>query len=155
MSQPPTDGTPAATEALSAVVDEPFEDLVPFVQLEHELAGFETVALTRLDRMVEGALGASVPRVAVLVMCHAEVARDALAVDPRLAGLLPCTTVIYETTADEHVHLYHLSATKAMRDLGCPPPGTADAVEELIALTGEHMTRVWDNVTANVDLVEG
>jgi len=131
---------------MHATLDVPFEDAVLEVQLEHELAGFETVQKTRLDRMVEGVLEEEAPKTALLVVCHAKVARDALAIDPTLAGLLPCTTVVYEPEDDDRVHVHHVSATKAIRDLGCAPEGCRAEVEALVELTGEYMERVWANV---------
>lgn len=141
---PETDGSrsPTATEALHTTLECSFEDAVDRVQLEHELAGFESVATTRLDRLVEGVLGEEVTRTALVVVCHAEVARDAVEIDPALGGLLPCTTAVYET--DEAVHVHHISATKAMRDLGCAED--EDAIEALVDLTGERMATVWENI---------
>lgn len=139
-----------AREAMHLTVDMPFEEAVAAVQLEHELADFETVKVTRLDQMIEGMLGDTVPRTALLVVCHPEVARDALAIDPTLAGLLPCTTVVYETEDDDLVHVYHVSATKAIRDLGAAPPGTEAAIDALVELTGERMRTVWENIEAHV-----
>ena len=132
---------PAISDALHTTLDMSFEDAIPYVQVEHELAGFETVTLTRLDRMVRGALDEEIPRTALLIVCHAEVARDVLAINPSLAGLLPCTTVIYEIPGDDAIHVHHISAGKAIRDLGSVPD-TNDA-EALVDLTGELMTEVW------------
>lgn len=144
----PGDGqaTPTVEEALHTTLDMDFEDAVPFVQLEHELADFETVKVTRLDQMIEGMLGAEVERTALLVMCHPEIAHDALTIDQTLAGMLPCTTVVYETAEDEDIHVYHLSATKAIRDLGCGPGDCGEDVEALVEKTGELMTTVWENI---------
>ncbi|MFC7072998.1 DUF302 domain-containing protein [Halovenus rubra] len=147
--------TPTAEEALHTTLDMPFEDAVPFVQLEHELADFETVKVTRLDRMIEGMLGEEVSRTALLVVCHPKIARDALELDHRLGGLLPCTTVVYEKSDDEKVHVHHFSATKAIRDLGCCPEEQGKAVDELIEYTGERMTEVWDNIEANANVATG
>jgi uncharacterized protein (DUF302 family) len=122
----------------------PFEDAVPHVQLEHELAGFETVAVSRLDRMIEGVLEETVPRTALLVVCHAEIAKQALDIDPTLAAMLPCVTGVYEDD-DGTVHVHHLSTTKAIRDLGAAP-GEPAAVQALVEMTGELMTAVWENV---------
>ncbi len=134
-------------------LEAPFEDVVPFVQLEHELADFETVKVTRLDEMIAGMLGEDVERTALLVVCHPEIARDALAIDPSLGGMLPCTTVVYERADDDLVHVHHFSATKAIRDLGCAP-GDCDAeVEALIELTGERMRAVWTNIETHADSV--
>jgi uncharacterized protein (DUF302 family) len=141
--------TPTAEEAMHTTLDMPFEDAVPFVQLEHELADFETVKVTRLDRMIEGMLGEEVERTALLVVCHPKIARDALEIDHELAGMLPCTTVVYEKDSDDRVHVHHFSATKAIRDLGCCPEDRGEAVEELIAFTGERMTEVWENIEAH------
>lgn len=139
--------TPTVEEALHTTLEMDFEDAVPFVQLEHELADFETVKVTRLDEMIEGMLGKSVDRTALLVMCHPEIAFDALTIDQTLAGMLPCTTVVYETSDDDdRVHVYHLSATKAIRDLGCAPGDCGEDVEALIDKTGDLMMRVWDNI---------
>lgn len=138
-----------AEEALHLTVDRQFEDVVDEVQLEHELAGFETVAVTRMDELVRGVLGEDPERTAMLVVCHAEIARDALAIDQRLAGMLPCTTVVYED-ADGLVNVYHMSATKAIRDLGCAPEGAENAVEDLVELTGDRMATVWENVRTHV-----
>jgi len=142
MSEQPT---PTAEESMHTTLDMPFEDAVPFVQLEHELADFETVKVTRLDRMIEGMLGESVEQTALIVVCHPEIARDALAIDQQLGGMLPCTTVVYETPDDDLVHVHHLSVTKAIRDLGCAPT-EEEAVEDLIEATGELMTEVWENI---------
>ncbi len=139
----PDEQSSTAQEALHTTLDCSFEDAVDRVQLEHELAGFESVATTRLDRLVEGVLGEEVTRTALVVVCHAEVARDAVELDPALGGLLPCTTAVYERDGEVHVH--HLSATKAMRDLGC---ADGDAMDALVELTGERMQRVWENVEA-------
>ncbi len=139
--------TPTANEALHTTLDVPFEDAVPFVQLEHELADFETVKVTRLDSMIEGMLGEEdVERTALIVVCHPEVARDAIAIDQTLAGMLPCTTVVYETEGDDAVHVHHVSATKAIRDLGCTPGDCDEAIEDLVELTGERMGDVWENI---------
>lgn len=145
--------SPTVEEALYLALDEPFDDVVPYVQLEHEFVGFETVSLTRLDRMIEGVLEERYPATALLVTCHAEVARDALAIDPHLAGLLPCTTVIFEREDDPYVHVYHLSATKAIRDLGVAGTSEPAAVERLVETTGEYMTEVWENIRANATVV--
>lgn len=141
----PAADPPSATveDALHATLELPFEEAVDAVQLEHELAGFESVATTRLDRLVSGALGEEIDRAALVVVCHGEVARDALAIDRALAGLLPCTTAVYERPGEDVVHVHHVSATKAMRDLGA---AEGEAMDDLVALTGEVMTEVWDHV---------
>ena len=141
---------PTVSETLYTTLDGPFEDTVLRVQLEHELGGFETVKVTRLDRLVQGALEEEIPRVALIVVCHAEIARDAVEIDPRLAGMLPCTTIVYEEPGDDAIHVYHVSATKAIRDLGFAPEA-AEAVAELVALTGDRMEDVW----ANIEAIEG
>lgn len=141
--------SPTADEALHLTVDRPFEDVVDEVQLEHELGGFETVEVTRLDEMVKGVFGEDVERTALIVVCHAEIARKALSIDQELAGLLPCTTVVYEDTSGS-VHVHHVSATKAIRDLGAAPDDAAEDVAELVDITGERMTRVWENVREHV-----
>ena len=144
--------TPTAEEALHTTLEMPFEDAIPFVQLEHELADFETVKITRLDQMVEGMLGHDdIREIALLMVCHAEVAYDAISIDPTLGGLFPCTTAIYEREGDDLVHVHHVSATKAIRDLGCAPAGCEDELAELIEKTGQHMTRVWDNIEEHAD----
>lgn len=137
---------PTAEEALHTTLEADFEDVIPFVQLEHELADFETVQVTRLDQMIEGMLGDDVERTALLVVCHPEIARDAIGIDQQLAGMLPCTTAIYEREGEDCVHVHHLSTTKAIRDLGCAPGGCEDDVEELVELTGERMSEVWENI---------
>jgi len=141
--------TPTAEEAMHLTLDMPFEDAVPHVQLEHELADFETVKVTRLDQMIEGMLGESVERTALLVICHPEIARDALEIDHRLGGMLPCTTVVYEREDDNLVHVHHFSATKAIRDLGCAPEHSEEALEALVELTGELMDDVWENIESH------
>jgi uncharacterized protein (DUF302 family) len=138
--------TPTAEEAMHTTLDMSFEDAVPFVQLEHELADFETVKVTRLDEMIEGMLGESVERTALLVICHPEIARDALAIDSRLGGMLPCTTVVYEREDDDRVHVHHFSTTKAIRDLGCAPVDSGAAIQDLVDLTGELIDEVWENI---------
>ncbi|SDJ62087.1 Uncharacterized conserved protein, DUF302 family [Halovenus aranensis] len=138
--------TPTAEEALHTTLEMSFEDAVPFVQLEHELADFETVKVTRLDQMIAGMLGEDVSRTALLVVCHPTIARDALQIDQELAGMLPCTTVVYEKAGDDLVHVHHFSATKAIRDLGCCPKERTEDVQELIEFTGERMTEVWENI---------
>lgn len=136
---------PTAEEALHVTLDADFEETVDRVQLEHELAGFESVATTRLDRLVEGVLGEDVDRSALVVVCHAEIARDAVEIDPAITSLLPCTTAVYEQ--DGLVHVHHLSATKAIRDLGCAPDDS-EAVQALVDRTGEYMDEVWQHVEA-------
>jgi uncharacterized protein (DUF302 family) len=138
---------PTADEALHTTLDMPFDDAVPFVQIEHELADFETVQVTRLDRMIEGMLGHDdVERTALIVVCHPEIAFDAIEIDPTLAGMLPCTTIVYEREGDDLVHVHHTSATKAIRDLGCAPADCDGAVDDLVEKTGELMTVVWENI---------
>ena len=138
---------PTADEALHTTLDMPFDDAVPFVQIEHELADFETVRVTRLDEMIEGMLGHDdVERTALIVVCHPEIAFDAIEIDPTLAGMLPCTTIVYEREGDDLVHVHHTSATKAIRDLGCAPADADGAVEDLVEKTGELMTVVWENI---------
>ncbi|MFW6376772.1 MAG: DUF302 domain-containing protein [archaeon] len=140
----PSDSAPTIREALHTTLDVPFEDAVPHVQLEHELAGFETVAVSRVDRMIEGVLKESVPRTALLVVCHADIAKQAIEIDQTLAAMLPCVTGVYEDD-EGTVHVHHLSTTKAIRDLGAAP-GDPAAVEALVEMTGELMTEVWENV---------
>ena len=138
---------PTADEALHTTLDMPFDDAVPFVQIEHELADFETVQVTRFDQMIEGMLGHDdVERTALIVVCHPEIAFDAIEIDPTLAGMLPCTTIVYEREGDDLVHVHHTSATKAIRDLGCAPADADGAVEDLVEKTGELMTVVWENI---------
>ena len=141
---------PTVEEALCTTLDLPFEDAVAHVQLEHEYQGFETVALTRLDHFVEVVLEEAIRQTALIVVCHAEIAKDALEIDPRLAGLLPCTTVVYEND-DGEVVAYHASTTKAIRDLGCAPDGCEPAVEALVEMTAEVMTAVWENVERHAE----
>lgn len=143
---------PTAEEALHCTFDADFEDVVPYVQLEHELADFETVKVTRLDEMIEGMLGEEVERTALLVICHPEIARDALAISPRLAGMLPCTTVVYERPDDDRVHVHHVSATKAIRDLGFSTD--EEAVDALVERTGRLMGTVWENIHVHADAIE-
>lgn len=138
------EAAPAVREALHTTLDVPFEDAVPHVQLEHELAGFETVAVSRLDRMIEGVLEEDVPRTALLVVCHAEIAKQTLDIDPTLVAMLPCVTGVYEDD-DGTVHVHHLSTTKAIRDLGAAP-GEPAALQALVEMTGDLMTEVWENV---------
>jgi len=142
------EASPTAREALHCTIDADFEDAVLEVQLEHELAGFETVSVSRLDEMIEGMLEESVTRTALLVVCHPVIARDALAIDPRLAGLLPCTTAVYERAdpTDDRVHVHHVSATKAIRDLGVAPSEAEGDVEALVERTGEYVATVWENL---------
>ncbi|MFP4590182.1 MAG: DUF302 domain-containing protein [Halobacteriales archaeon] len=141
--------SPTAMEALHLRLAAPFEDAVAFVQLEHELAGFETISLTRVDRLVAEVLDDEVVPLAMLVVCHAELARDALEIDPRVAALLPCTTVVYDPPDDDYVHVHHLSATKAIRDLRVAPSDRGAAVERLVEATGERMAAVWATLEAS------
>ncbi|ERG89679.1 MAG: hypothetical protein J07HX5_01851 [halophilic archaeon J07HX5] len=141
---------PTAEEAMHTTLEMSFEDAVPFVQLEHELADFETVTVSRLDQMIEGMLGETVEQTALIVVCHPEIARDALAIDHQLGGMLPCTTVVYERpNADDRVHVHHFSVTKAIRDLGCQPADNDEEIQELVEFTGEQMQTVWDNIEAH------
>ncbi|WP_247729969.1 DUF302 domain-containing protein [Halovivax limisalsi] len=149
MSTPQTPA-PTVEEALFTTLDLPFEDAVMHVQLEHEFQGFETVALTRLDEFVAGVLEEEIRKTALIVVCHAEIAKEALEIDPQLAGLLPCTTVVYEDD-DGEVCVYHASTTKAIRDLGCAPGDCEPQVEALVEMTGEVMTEVWANIEAHAD----
>jgi uncharacterized protein (DUF302 family) len=144
-ASPGTTPSPTVEEALHVTLDFPFEEAVDRVQLEHELGGFETVKVTRLDRLVKGALEEDIRRTALVVVCHAEIARDAVEIDQALAGMLPCTTAVYED-GNGVVHARHLSATKAIQDLGCSDD--AEAVEDLVEMTSERMDRVWENVEA-------
>jgi uncharacterized protein (DUF302 family) len=148
------DQTPTVEEAMHLTLDASFEDAVPMVQLEHELADFETVRVTRLDEMIEGMLGDDVDRTALLVVCHPEVARDAVTIDQSLAGMLPCTTAVYEREGEDCVHVHHFSQTKAIRDLGCAPDDAEDEVDDLVDLTGERMTKVWENIRAHAQAAE-
>ncbi|PSQ40148.1 hypothetical protein BRD13_00310 [Halobacteriales archaeon SW_5_70_135] len=124
MTDDAPDRSPAAAEALHTTLDCSFEEAVDRVRV----------------------LGEAVTRTALVVVCHAEVARDAVDLDPVLGGLLPCTTAVYEQDGEVHVH--HLSATKAMRDLGCVDADDRDAMADLVELTGERMRTVWENVEA-------
>ncbi|MDY6764472.1 MAG: DUF302 domain-containing protein [Halobacteria archaeon] len=143
MSSPP-DPSPTSQETLHATLDMDFEDAVLSVQLEHELAGFETVNVTRLDNLIKADLDEERERTALVVVCHAEIARDTIDVNPQLAGLLPCTTVVYETPEDDLVHVHHISVTKAIRDLGFDPGNPK--LENLVEKTGELMSEVWSNI---------
>lgn len=148
-----TNRSPTAEQALHCTLTGEFDDAVLRVQLEHELAGFETVAVTRLDDLIEAMLDESISRTALLVVCHPKIARDAIAITPQLVGLFPCTTAVYERDdpADDRIHVHHISATKAIRDLGVAPPDQADAVDDLVTLTGELVDTVWENLEAHAD----
>ena len=122
-----------------------FEDLVLAVQLEHELAGFETIARTRIDELVGGHLGDDVSRTAMILVCHAAIARDAVDFDPRIAGLFPCTTVVYERETDGSWHVYHASAMQATHELGFFPDADAE-LSRLVAMTSEQMDEVWAEI---------
>lgn len=147
--------SPTAAEAMHLELEGDFEDVVPFVQLEHEFVGFETVQVSRLDELIGGLLDEEVPKTALIVTCHAEIAREALDIDPRITGLLPCTTVVYEREDDDVVHVHHLSATKAIRDLGVAPDADDAVVQALVDLTGEYMDEVWTHIEANATLASG
>lgn len=139
--------TPTAESALTATLDMPFEDAVLAVQLEHELVGFETVQVTRLDQYVQAVIDEEIARTALVVVCHPVIAHDAVSIDSTLAGLLPCTTAVLERP-DGAVDVIHYSATKAIRDLGVAPAGSEAAVEALVEMTGETMAEVWEGVEA-------
>ncbi|MFB6266642.1 MAG: DUF302 domain-containing protein [Halodesulfurarchaeum sp.] len=149
---------PTVSETSSFTVredfDGTFEDLVLEVQLEHELGGFETVATTRIDELVAGALDEEVTRTAMVLVCHAEIARDAVEISPLAAGLFPCTTLVYEDEEVGHWHVYHASATKATRDLGFFPEA-ADAVDDLVTTTEERMDAVWDELERRLAMDAG
>jgi uncharacterized protein (DUF302 family) len=142
-TSPGTAPAPTVEEALHVTLDFPFDEAVDRVQLEHELGGFETVKVTRLDNLVKGALEEEVRRTALVVVCHAEIARDAMEIDQALASMLPCTTAVYEDE-DGTIHARHLSATKAIRDLGCCEDD--EAAQDLVEMTSERMDRVWEGV---------
>lgn len=147
--RPPADDPPlsaTAEDALHLTLPMAFEDAVPFVQLEHELADFETVKVTRLDQMIEVTLGEEVEQTALIVVCHPEIAHQAISLCPTLGGMLPCTTVVYEPSEGDEVHVHHISATKAIRDLGLSPDDCDAEVTALIERTGELMNRVWTNI---------
>lgn len=148
-------GTSGAVEdTLSLRLDEAFEDAVLQVQLEHELAGFESVATTRLDNLVAGALEREVERAALVVVCHAEIAEKVLEINRGMSSLLPCTTAVYETEADDYVHVHHLSVTKALRDLGAAPAESSDAVDEMVEMTSERMAVAWEGIESLPTVVE-
>lgn len=142
------DRSETAATALHATLDADFEDAVLAVQLEHELAGYETVEVTRLDRLVAGTLDREVPRTALIVVCHPEIALEAIEIAPALAGMLPCTTAVYESPEDDLVHVRHVSVAKAIRDLGLAPVDADGDVDALVETAGETMERVWANVEA-------
>lgn len=144
----------AVEEALSLRLDEDFEDAVLQVQLEHELAGFESVATTRLDDLVAGALEREIERAALVVVCHAEIAEKVLEIDRGMSSLLPCTTAVYETEADDYVHVHHLSVTKALRDLGASPDGETADMDELVEMTGERVMAAWEGIESLPSVVE-
>lgn len=121
---------------------ESFDDLVLEVQLEHELAGFETIATPRIDKQIEGQLGESVTRTAMILVCHAEIGKEAIDLSPQVAGLFPCTTVVYESPEDGSWHIYHASAMQATADLGFFPDATAE-MDTLVSMTEERMETVW------------
>lgn len=133
-----------ASDVLHTTLDMEFRDAVDHVQLEHELGGFETVAVTHLDQMVEEILGEEVDKTALIVVCHAEIAHSTLEIDPGLTGLLPCTTAVYEK--DGEVHVQHVSVTKALRELGFGPNGMEEEMDELVRITGDRVRKVWRNV---------
>lgn len=130
-----------------------FEDAVMYIQIGHEYAGYETVKVTRLDEMIRGQLDKGVPRTALLVVCHAELANAALEIDPRLGGMLPCTTIVYEAVDRDLVHVHHVSVANAIHDLGYAPRDADDAVAALVERSGELMANVWENIEAHEDIV--
>ena len=140
------DETATAREVLHTTVDMAFEDAVLAIQLEHELADFETINVSHLDKMIKGTLGETVSKVALIIVCHPQIAYGALKIDPEIAGMLPCTTVVYESPEDGLVHVHHVSATKAIRDLGLVSPDSEDSLDQLVKLTGEKMQVVWKNI---------
>jgi uncharacterized protein (DUF302 family) len=138
--------TATAKEVLHTTVDMDFEDAVLAIQLEHELADFETINVSYLDKMIKGTLGETVSKVALIIVCHPQIAYGALKIDPEIAGMLPCTTVVYESPEDGLVHVHHVSATKAIRDLGLVSSDSKDSLDQLVKLTGEKMQVVWKNI---------
>jgi|TARA_A100001037_G_scaffold182819_1_gene163846 uncharacterized protein (DUF302 family) len=140
------DETATAKEVLHTTVDMDFEDAVLAIQLEHELADFETINVSYLDKMIKGTLGETVSKVALIIVCHPQIAYGALKIDPEIAGMLPCTTVVYESPEDGLVHVHHVSATKAIRDLGLVSSDSKDSLDQLVKLTGEKMQVVWKNI---------
>ena len=138
--------TATAKEELHTTVDMDFEDAVLAIQLEHELADFETINVSYRDKMIKGTLGETVSKVALIIVCHPQIAYGALKIDPEIAGMLPCTTVVYESPEDGLVHVHHVSATKAIRDLGLVSSDSKDSLDQLVKLTGEKMQVVWKNI---------
>ena len=127
--------------------DESFDDLVLEVQLEHELAGFETIATPRIDKQIEGQLGEEVTKTAMILVCHAEIGKEAIEMDPRVAGLFPCTTVVYEDADDGSWNVYHASAMQATKDLSIFPDDEA-TMQTLVEMTEERMGPVWEEIEA-------
>ncbi len=139
-----------ATSALHTTIDMPFEDAVIAVQLEHELADFETINVSYLDKMIQGTIGEKVSKVALIIVCHPQIAYHTLKIDPAIAGMLPCTTVVYESPLDNSVHVHHVSSTKAIRDLGLVSSDSESSLDDLVELTSEKMKIVWNNILAHV-----
>lgn len=125
--------------------DGSFEDLVMAVQLEHELAGFETIATPRIDEQIAGQLGEAVTRTALILVCHAEIGKEAIDLHPTIAGLFPCTTVVYESATDGTWHVYHASAMQAISDLGFFAD-SPEAMDDLVSMTAERMGDVWSEI---------
>ncbi|WP_158293689.1 MULTISPECIES: hypothetical protein [Halorubrum] len=47
---------------------------------------------------------------------------------------------------DDRVHVKHASTTEAIRDLGCAPADSDEAVRDLVAKTGEPIAVVRANI---------
>lgn len=131
--------------AVTPAYDGSFEDLVMAVQLEHELAGFETIATPRIDKQIQGQLGEEVTRTAMILVCHAEIGKEAIDLSPTVAGLFPCTTVVYEDADDGEWHIHHASAIQATRDLDFFPK-SREEMDHLVEMTEERMGEVWAEV---------
>ncbi len=148
--------TAAAEESLHCTTSMEYEEVVDTVMLEHELAGFETIAVNEISGLVEELprelydSDVDVQRTTLVIVCHARIAKRTLDLDPALTSLLPCATAVYESDDDDRVHVHHKSITKAIRDLGfCPDRD--DEIEELVEVTGELMEDVWRNLEEQLE----
>jgi uncharacterized protein (DUF302 family) len=77
-------------------VQKPYEDALIATKHALEKEGFGVIFETNVREMFQEKLGVQFPHYTLLGVCKADIAHQALTIDPDLGVLLPCTVAVYE-----------------------------------------------------------
>ena len=129
-------------EILKKKLEMAFDDAVQHVSKIVEEEGFSILLTKALDQIFTKKLGVTdYPRYTFILACAPKFAKAGLDVSKNVGLLYPCSFVVYEDEGT--VFAAHSSLMRIAAEIGFAP---VDAMQSVIEMTGEGVSRVWSRL---------